>query len=321
MDRLPIPRLTYLITLLAALWIAACQPAATSSSSVETSPAPATQSTVKPTPTVRPLPTQRSAQPPSTHIPTATATATLPPPVWENVAPGFSQTTLYAPVPDEDIEVPVLAVRIDPALVNFQVFYDAEEPRNLDDWRVLAGADLVVNGGFFSGDNRPVGRLIIDGVLYGAAFGTEGRIGTPGLFAVLDDQASIFALGYGNYTPRGLRFDQAIEAYPVLLLPGRTVFYPEPPADDPGRRARRTVIGIDPDGQVVILVVDYAIFTLHELALWLASSNLTLDMALNLDGGRSSGLVFQAGGITEIIPSYVPLPIVLAVSERRITSP
>jgi uncharacterized protein YigE (DUF2233 family) len=245
----------------------------------------------------------------------------LIPPTWERIIPGISQTTLFAPVPDKDIEVPVLAVRIDPTLVNFQVLYDADEPRTLDDWRVLSGADLVVNGGFFSGENRPVGRLIIDGELFGAPFGSDGRIGTPGLFTVLDDQAAIFALGHGDYNPRGLRFDQAIEAYPILLLPGRTVFYPEPKGDDPARRARRTVIAIDPEGQVVVIVVDYAIFTLRELALWLAASNLTLDMALNLDGGRSSGLILEAGEVDRVIPSYVPLPIVLAVSERHITGP
>jgi len=275
----------------------------------------------QPTSELHSTPTIQRTAPSPTFVPTVTPTATLTPPTWDAIAPGISQTTLFAPVPDEDFEVPVLAIRINPALVNFQVLYNADKPRNLDDWRVLAGADLVVNGGFFSGDNRPVGRLIINGELYGAPFGTEGRIGTPGLFAVLDDQATIFALGHGDYNPRGMRFDQAIEAYPILLLPGRTVFYPEPPEDDPGRRARRTVIGIDSDGQVVILVVDYAIFTLRELALWLAVSKLPLDMALNLDGGRSSGMILQAGGVQQVIPSYVPLPIVLAVSERRVTNP
>jgi len=231
-------------------------------------------------------------------------------------APGIARTTLWVNAPEEDFQVPVTAVRINPALVSFQVFYDAETPRTIEEWHTLIHADLVVNGGFFSGDNRPVGRLIMDGYLYGSPFGTEGRIGTPGLFAILDDAASIYALGYADYNPRGLRFDEAIEAYPMLLLPGRTVAYPNPPEEKPGQRARRTVIGIDEEGQVIILVVDYAIFTLRELANWLAMSNLPLDMALNLDGGRSSGMVLSAGGVYDVTPSYVSLPIVLAVFPR-----
>lgn len=269
-------------------------------------PAPTSDSSL--TPSLAPSPLPPTA--------TLTPTATLPPPDWEALTPGIAWTTLWVEAPEEAVQVPITAVRIDPALTSFQVFYDAEEPHTIEEWHGLINADLVVNGGFFSGDNRPVGRLIIDGYLYGAPFGTEGRIGTPGLFAVLDDAASIYALGYADYNPRGLRFDEAIEAYPMLLLPGRTVAYPNPPPERPGQRARRTIIGIDEEGQVIILVVDYSIFTLRELANWLATSNLPLDMALNLDGGRSSGMVLSTGGVYDVTPSYVSLPIVLAVFRR-----
>lgn len=203
------------------------------------------------------------------------------------------------------------ALRLDPERVAFRVLYDGEA-RTVEEWRSLTGANIVVNGGFFSGDNRPIGRLVIDGELIGSPLDPEARIGVPGLFTVLDGEPEIYALGRSHYSPRGLRFDQAIEAYPLLLLPGRQPTYPSHPGV-PGTRARRTVIGMDGEGRVVIVLIDGPILSLTELSRWLAGSNLNLDVALNLDGGRSSGMVVDVGDEHTVIPSYVPLPIVLAV--------
>jgi hypothetical protein len=100
----------------------------------------------------------------------------------------------------------------------------------------------------------------------------------------------------------------------MLLLPGRQPTYPV----DTGETARRTVIALDQQGYVVILLIDLPIFTLHGLSLWLAESDLGLDSALNLDGGRSSGLAAAIpGGESTLLPAYVPLPIVIGVYPRE----
>jgi hypothetical protein len=51
---------------------------------------------------------------------------------------------------------------------------------------------------------------------------------------------------------------------------------------------------------------------LFELSNWLASSGMGFDSVLNLDGGRSSGLVVNLPGETKTISALVPLPIVIA---------
>lgn len=274
------------------------------------------------------LTTPPTSSPTATTTPTATATATptatrtprptarpsptATPPAWSALAPGISRAFLPVPIPDiPDAEFSIYALRIDPRLVNFEVVYDGTA-RTMADWQALTQAQIVVNGGFFSGDNRPIGRLVIDGELYGAALDPLERIGVPGLFTVIDGEVAIYSLGRSTYTPRGMQFDQVIEAYPMLLLPGRRPAYPV----DDGPRARRTVIGIDEAGYVVILLIDGPLFSLTELSRWLAASNLNLDVALNFDGGRSSGLAVDAGGEQVVVPSYVPLPIVLAVTPR-----
>ena len=55
-------------------------------------------------------------------------------------------------------------------------------------------------------------------------------------------------------------------------------------------------------------------FTLHSLSAYLVQSDLDLDVALNLDGGPSSGMLLAEP--FEVIPAYSPLPIVITVSER-----
>lgn len=266
-----------------------------------------------PLPSATPTPTV-TASPTSTPTPSATPspTPTPTPPAWQWLAPGLAQAQVPIPIPEMDnVMFYAYVVRIDPELATFRVFHDGLA-RDIEDWQSLTRGQVVVNGGFFSGDNYPVGRLVMDGGLIGRALDPEQRIGVPGLFTVLDGEVAIYALGRSTYTPRGLRFDQAIEAYPLLLLPGRQPAYPASP-DDPGTRARRTVVGLDEEGHVIIMVIDGPVLSLYELSHWLAESNLNLDIALNFDGGRSSALAVQAGGERTVIPAYVPLPIVLAV--------
>jgi len=172
---------------------------------------------------------------------------------------------------------------------------------------------MVLNAGFFSGNNTPVGRIVAGGDLFGFPLNYGARtIGVAGLFTVLDGEVELYAIGRSSYSPRGMRFDETVESYPVLVLPGRQPVYPT----ETGERARRTVIGLDDQRRVIVLISDLPVFSLHELAEWLAASDLNLDSALNLDGGRSSGLAVNLPGEDRVIPSYVPLPIVIGIYMR-----
>lgn len=268
--------------------------------------APSTTPTAAPTATPEPAAT-------ATPSPTPEPTTTLPPPDWQPLGRGISQAHLPVTIPgrDDGAVFWVYALRLDPDRVDFRVFHDTKA-RSIEAWHAVTGADVTVNGGFFFSSYAPQGRLVIDGEMIGTALDPSARIGVPGLFGVLDGDVTITSLGRSEYTPRGMRFDQAVEAYPMLLLPGRQPAYP--PRD--GDRARRTVIGLDEEGHVILLLVDGPIFSLVELADWLAESNLNLQTALNLDGGRSSALAVTAGGTRTVIPAYVDLPIVIAVYAR-----
>ncbi len=289
--------------------MAGCSPDSTSPVSPAASPQPlyashpavSAQPTPSAVPATRTLPATRTPEPTPTPLPAQ----------WTQLAPGVQQR--YVPVnrdSDPAVTYYIYALRLDPAQLTFRVQYDREMPRNIDSWLTDTGAEVVVNGGFFSGDYRPVGRLVSDGQMAGFPLNYGDRtIGVAGLFTVLDGRVQLYSLGRGSFSPRAMRFDEAIESYPMLLLPGRQPAYPI----ETGERARRTVIGVDSEQHVIILVVDLPIFSLHELANWLAASDLRLDAALNLDGGRSSGLGVALGDESVIIPAYVSLPAVLAI--------
>lgn len=242
--------------------------------------------------------------------PTATTTLTPTPLPWDSLARGITQAYLTVPTPDSEALSYVYALRIDPAAVSFRIHYDQSEPHLIEDWQTLTEAPIIVNGGFFGGNNAPVGRIVMDGQLFGVPLDyRDSRRGITGLFAVTDNKAEIYALGRASYNPRGLRFDQAIESYPMLVLPGGQPMFLE----ETGYRARRTVIAIDEQGYITILVSDIPLFSLYELSNWLATSGLRLDSALNLDGGRSSGIAVNLPGEAKVIPSLVKLPIVIGI--------
>ena len=94
-----------------------------------------------------------------------------------------------------------------------------------------------------------------------------------------------------------------------------------PAAADDSRPSRRTVVAQDNQGRILLIVAPRGYLSLHEMARFLAESDLDLDVALNLDGGYSTGLWLKADGqsVDEQsveINSLVPVPSVISVVYR-----
>jgi hypothetical protein len=107
---------------------------------------------------------------------------------------------------------------------------------------------------------------------------------------------------------------EALQSFPVVVKPGGVMGFPAD-ADD-GRPARRTVVAQDVQGRILIIVAPRGYLSLHELARFLAGSDLDLDVALNLDGGFSTGLWLRAGERSVEVDSLVPVPSVISVDYR-----
>ncbi len=254
-----------------------------------------------PSPTPTPTPTRTP-----TPTPTPPPTPTSPPPDtgWLTVADGVEVRQRDIPF-DAGVERATI-VRLHPELVTFRVLYAPGEPRTVRRWAAETDALLTVNGGYFTEEYRVVGLTISNGEKFGALYGDFA-----GLFAVTDEgEVSIRWMREQPYDPaEALR--EAIQSFPVLVKPGGVMGFPAD-ADD-GRPARRTVIAQDREGRILIVAAPRGYASLHEMAVWLTTSDLDITVALNLDGGASTGLWLPRGPLPVQIDS-APVPSVLIVT-------
>ncbi len=233
---------------------------------------------------------------PSTTEPTTAA--------WETLAPGLERQT-YNPQPDNPL-VQLLVLRIDPAKYTFRVHYRPGDPQTLGAWRLsLPDATLIVNGNFFNEDDQALGLLVADGVVYGSSFQGFG-----GLFQVQNGQPRIRSTIREPYdSSEGL--EQAVQAFPMLVLDGAAIYERED-----NDISRRTIIGQDSSGRVLLMVTPLVGLTLPALSAYLPTTDMGLTAALNLDGGRSTMLSVQAGNVSYTLRSFDSVPTVLAIYPR-----
>jgi uncharacterized protein YigE (DUF2233 family) len=201
----------------------------------------------------------------------------------------------------------VIVVRIDPLRVRLRVAYAPDHPRSLRTWFGERQPLAAINGGFFTPKYASTALVISDGAASGDSYQGFG-----GMLAVTrQGEISLRALRDQPYDPDE-PLDQVIQSFPMLVFTGGV------PADikDNGERARRTVLAQDRASRLLLIVCPSRSFTLREMAEWLAASDLEIDRALNLDGGSSTGLFLDAGGLHQEIDSLGPLPLVLFVEAK-----
>lgn len=201
----------------------------------------------------------------------------------------------------------VTVVRLDPRAYKISVKYDVQNAGYMGEWFEALEPIAIINGGYFDENGRPTALVIFDGIRRG-----ESYDGFGGMVAI---NAS------GEFELRSLRdqpFDpneslqQAMQSSPMLIQPGGELGDFEANQD----RSRRSVIARDDTGRILLIASNSAQFTLRELAEGLQSSDLAIDAALNLDGGRSTGLFLDTPSAQVTIDSLEKLPLVLVVEAR-----
>jgi uncharacterized protein YigE (DUF2233 family) len=133
--------------------------------------------------------------------------------------------------------------------------------------------------------------------------------GFGGMLAITADSLEIRSLAERPYDANE-PLQYALQSFPLLVKPGGEMGFLE----EDGIRGRRTVVALDGNGRLLFIMAASGSFTLHELSRYLVESDLELDVALNLDGGTSTGL--RLADPAEEIPAFVPLPAVIAVYPR-----
>jgi len=225
---------------------------------------------------------------------------------WETLAPGFERR-FYRPGRDYAL-TQFVALRIDPTAFTFRAHYRSGDPLNLADWRkVLPGAVAFINANYFDPDNHALGLVVADGVAYGQAYQ-----GLGGMLQVQNGGVRVRSTILEPYAGEAL--EQAVQAFPMLMTNGQASF-----ANSQGDRvSRRTLVGQDTQGRIVMMATTSLTgIKLVDLSQYLATTDLNLVNAVNLDGGGSTLLALTLPSQpTYFIPSFDPIPTVLAVYPR-----
>lgn len=234
--------------------------------------------------------------------PSPTATTAPQDDNWQTVAPGVERRDLRLEV-ESGFDVMAVAARLDPALVRFEVHYSPGAPYSLDEWRTMLQPTVVINGGFFDEANQALGLVVNSQGVFGQSFSGFG-----GMFQVDASGASVRSLVSEPY--QGEPLQQAIQSFPLLIEIGGVLAAQGDGFEVP---SRRSVVGQDRAGRIILLVVPLGLISLADLQHALLATDLDLAIAVALDGGRSTGLAISAGAHQEVYPALDQLPSVIAV--------
>lgn len=220
---------------------------------------------------------------------------------WQTVATGIEERVI---VPPQSAIAQMVVMRLDPNQVIFRVHYQPNTPLTLDQWRTaLPTAQVIVNANFFTPEHTITGMLVSDGQFYGTSFTDRG-----GMFSIQNGLPVIQQLPVLPYDGRAL--EQAIQAFPMLVTGGSAAY--NRPNDTRG--SRRTAVGMDTSGRVLLFSTPGIGLGLHDLSQYLASTDLGISEAFNLDGGGSTMLYLAPTNYA--ISSFDPVPAVLAIYNR-----
>ncbi len=260
--------------------------------------------TIKKTPAAKPVI--------ETPIPTPSYSGTfeaIPEAGWSTLQPGLERRVIQI---YDNQKQPVESVniwRFDQNYFRLDVAFDPT-PKSLEAWQQETNASLVMNGGYFSIDKNEKrfadGLLIVNGQASGNSFSGFG-----GMLAITNRGAELRWLVQDPYNPSET-LQAALQSFPMLVKPGGALGFG--PEREDHVSARRTVIAQDRDGRILFIVTPQGYFTLHQLSVYLTESDLDLDIAVNLDGGGSTGLL--VADPREVIPSRVLLPFVILVYQK-----
>src|SRR6266576_4240060 len=245
--------------------------------------------------------------------PTASPTASTPGDqgtpqlnTWYRGAPGVEvrYEDWKSPGNNEDT---VTIVRFDLRHISLSVAYQPAQPLSMSEWMRKEHATTIINGGYFDNQNNATAMVISNGQSFGTSYNGFG-----GMLSV-DNQGHIDlrSLSERPYDPNNEQLQQATQSSPMLILHGKTTQFNTNAAG-----SRRSIVAIDNQGRLLFIASPGTAFSLGEREDLLVGSDLSIDRALNLDGGASTGLYVNAGSQQVAIDSITDLPLVIVVKTK-----
>lgn len=223
--------------------------------------------------------------------------------VWNRASPGVEVRYEDWKNPGGDDDT-VTIVRFDLHKVKLSVGYQPDKPLAMSEWMQKEKAIAIINAGYFDQQDNATALVVSNGQVSG-----ESYSGFGGMLSVnTQGNVSLRSLRQQPYNPNKEQLKQATQSSPMLMLDGkRTQFSAD------ASQTRRSVVAMDKQGRLLFIASPGQVFSLDQLADRLASSDLSIDAALNLDGGASTGLYVNAGNPHVAIDSIAKLPLVVIV--------
>ncbi len=226
--------------------------------------------------------------------------------VWNKVAPGVEVRYEDWKIPGGDDDT-VTIVRFDLHKIKLSVGYQPKQPLLMHEWMQQERAMAIINGGYFDQQDTATALVVSNGKSFGASYSGFGGM----LSEDIHGNVSLRSLRQQPYDPGKEQLAQATQSSPVLMVGGkRTQFSAD------ASQTRRSVVAMDKQGRLLFIVSPGQVFSLDQLADQLASSDLSIDVALNLDGGASTGLYANGSNPHVEIDSIAKLPLVIIVQAR-----
>ena len=211
---------------------------------------------------------------------------------WQKLDNGLEMRTIYRRTGIS--VVTVTALRAPAARVHVGSGHLWRAP----EWAAKTGALAVVNGGYFNAQAQPLGLRVSDGKRTNALYARANW----GVFFIRDGRA--FIAHTRDYKPSP-QTKQAMQCGPRLVVKGHTTDLKE-------QWGRRSGIGVDARGRVILAVSDGALSFDDWAALWADAGAMNCPDALNLDGGGSTQMSVKSKCPVEISGAW-PVPDVVLV--------
>jgi uncharacterized protein YigE (DUF2233 family) len=216
------------------------------------------------------------------------ASLTHTPIKWREIGRGLTFTQVDV-LRGELVVASLAVVKIDPAFNAFRVFHGA--PRAITEWQEQLGAPIVFNGSYYKRNGKPCGLIITDGKPIGPTHNRRMRgmfVAEPKGMSPDLPRATILDLLTTPVDPKKLPWNQGVQSFPLLLDYKGNIR-----VRDSEKRAHRTVIASDRNGNILVFNTSNRFFTLYEFAQFLKASSFDIDSALNLDGGTEAQLLIK----------------------------
>jgi len=205
---------------------------------------------------------------------------------WNVLEEGLEYATYSFSISEKERST-VHAFRIDPLKYKLRVAVAGDEVKGATAQELAKreGALLVINGGFFTPEHKSIGLIVDDG----KQLSPLHRTSWWSLFQIKDGRPSI--LRPSEYAGSA-GVEMAIQCGPRLTVDGRIPKLKE-------SVSKRSAIGIDRTGKVVIAITEGYGLSMNELAKRMGDSpfqgGLGCPNSMALDGGSSSQLYAKIG--------------------------